>query len=88
MRRQRKRKEVEATPPKEVDINEKAKCLIARHGTEVVQTASFSYIVSLTEESIDLPIREEIARAVHKMVSYKGSWDQWVDSYLTTGILR
>ena len=76
----RNKRVVEPTQPREVNVNNEAMCVIARHGTETLQGASFSYIVSLTSEDFDLSLREEIARKVHKMIAFKGSFDQWTAS--------
>ena len=86
-RRIRKSEPVEESKPREIDPEAEAKCMIARHGTAMIQTTAFSTLVSMTDESLDLSLREEIARTAQGMVILRGTFEQWIVSRLRTGQL-
>lgn len=83
-----KKRKVDAPEPRrEINVENEAKCMIARHGTETLQGASFGYVVDLTKPDLDLSIREDIARLVRKMVSTKGTWEHFLNTRMRSGML-
>ena len=63
----------------EVDIELLAKCLIARKGVAVVQSAGIDYLLTGMMSRSDLTHEErvEIANLAKSMVAGAGSFDEW-----------